>query len=472
MVDAEIARPVKNTISSLFDGENIEEAENYLVNSFGRRACFQRTPLHQACRYNNSAAMALLIANNADLEQKDIFGLTPLEICIKFGDEKWVAHFLACCGEAGRRVNVNEALLKLLCADKNVFAQLIDHGKMDKKATCFAFNYACSLLDQALAARLLDRGLDINKTMSPELNPVLEACTSKLLQAYGKAIEAQQDPANKAGASTLDDAKTAKPEEEKTYASVQEKRRAEQREKRRAAAKLKKQQALNALKSNSSAQELEKDRLDFIDFLFERGLDVRIAETKAPGYFADSIADLNSAALRTKLIDYGFSLEKKTTAKAPAAPSSTKATRDSKWSWELAGESVLFVETEPKQITQEQSILIRLSHNNVYGPVEQFQFFVRSADPNGSAATDESPDRDNWEPMRLVEEGLEADGTDLVSAAVDEPVYGETPWTATYECELSIVPGARAIEIKVASDLDNSKELIGVMPIGDGHRAN
>jgi hypothetical protein len=133
---------------------------------------------------------------------------------------------------------------------------------------------------------------------------------------------------------------------------------------------------------------------------------------------------------------------------------SIRAIRESKWTWELAGESVLLAETDPKKPKHEKPVIVRLTYSNVYGPVDGAQLYVRVGDPDKPTAFDDLDSGGKWQPVTLVEELLSIDGEEVDRSSLSEPVYGETPWDATYERELSFPQGKHSIEIKVVSEAE------------------
>jgi len=53
-----------------------------------------------------------------------------------------------------------------------------------------------------------------------------------------------------------------------------------------------------------------------------------------------------------------------------------------------------------------------------------------------------------------------SDGDQVNRSTVNDPVYGETPWEATYECELILKRGKYSIEIKVISEVEGMTRVI------------
>lgn len=94
-IDEDLLTPARHSVGAFFSGENVEETESYLLQSFGPHTCFQRTPLHTACRHADADAIALLISKNARLDARDILGLTPLELCLQFGETSAIDRFIS-----------------------------------------------------------------------------------------------------------------------------------------------------------------------------------------------------------------------------------------------------------------------------------------------------------------------------------------------------------------------------------------
>jgi ankyrin repeat protein len=518
-IDADLLAPVKHTVSAMFNGENVEETEKYLIKSFGPRMCWQRTPLHTACRYANEDAIELLISRNASLTAKDILGLTPLELCLQFGGEDSVSRFVACCTTHNRRLPITELVLKTVCRDPLFYQQLIEQGALDAKAKRFAFNLACALLDKDGMDQMLSQKLDINKTMNDEFSPVMEVCTSRLLtfceHPEAPRLAGQLAAASNAasGAIHIDNDAIMNAESledlEKLFGGAFDEQADKQAE-------------LTSYTLSEQERQLQlKQRLSLIDYLAQQGLDVGMAESKAPYGFLGEIVSMNSPELLQALVNKGFLLkpeagEKDTevlmalskglykmvdpllqlghrwgsinkehpdwvqaysdwkqananevfTLELPdgkraqperarkANAKSIRAIRESKWTWELAGESVLLAETDPKKPKHEKPVIVRLTYSNVYGPVDGAQLYVRVGDPDKPTAFDDLDSGGKWQPVTLVEELLSIDGEEVDRSSLSEPVYGETPWDATYERELSFPQGKHSIEIKVVSEAE------------------
>ncbi|UCH47171.1 MAG: hypothetical protein JSU95_13875 [Betaproteobacteria bacterium] len=524
-IDDDLLAPAKHTVSGVFNGENIEETEKYLTKSFGERICWQRTPLHTACRYANEDAIEVLISRNANLTEKDILGLTPLELCLQFGGEDSVDRFVTCCVKHNKKLPVSETVLKTVCRDPVFYQQLIELGRLDAEAKRFGFNLACALLDKDGIDQLLAQKLDINETMNDEFSPVLEVCTSRLLTLYehpdaprlAEQLAASSNAAT--GAIHIDNDAIMNAESledlEKLFGDAFDEQADKQTE------------LTSYTLSEEERQSQLAQRLKLIDYLMGRGLDVAVAEDKALHGFLGDIVSVNSPELLQALVNHGFSLkpaageqdtevlmalskglyrmvdpllqlghkwgntkkdhpdwaqaysdwkqehaaevftleppDKKRTQPKRARPDKTdaiKAIRKSKWTWELAGESVLLAETTPKKPKHDKPVTVRLTHSNVYGPVDDVQLVVRIGDPDQPTAFDAHDSGGNWQPVTLVEELLSVDGEEVARSTVSEPVYGEAPWDATYECELTLSQGKHSIEIKLISEIDGMAGVI------------
>ncbi len=524
-IDADLLAPVKHTASAMFDGENVEETEKYLIKSFGPHVCWQRTPLHTACRYANAEAIELLIPRNASLTEKDILGLTPLELCVQFGGEDALDRFVASCVAHKRKFPISEVLLKAVSRNPFLYNKLIELGILDAKAKRFAFNLACALLDKDGMDQMLARKLDINKTMTDEFSPLLEVCTSRLLALYEHpeaprlAGQLAADGNAESGAIHIDNDVIMNAESledlEQLFGDAFDEEADKEAE------------LTSYTLSEAERRAQLEQRLSLIDYLVQQGLDVRIAQDKAPYGFLGEIVSMNAPELLQALINQGFSLKPEAGEKdtevimalskglygmvdpllqlghrwgnikkehpdwvhaysdwkhghptevftlelpqrkrvqprraKPVKSKPIKAIRKSKWIWQLAGESVLLAETDPKKPKQDNPVVVRVTHSNVYGPVDDIKLFVRIGKPDQPTTSGDHGSGADWLPMKLVEELLSVDGEEIARASVTEPVYGETPWDATYECELTLSQGKHSIEIKFVSDVEGMSGVI------------
>lgn len=124
--------------------------------------------------------------------------------------------------------------------------------------------------------------------------------------------------------------------------------------------------------------------------------------------------------------------------------------------WYLEGESTLAAITVPEKPAPSTNSLVRMSHVNIYGPVEFIEFYVRMGDPQNPTADDAINVHSDWIKLELVEELLsdeeEVDRWVLRSDytnGIDQ--YDEIPWAGTFETTVNFSQGLNSIEIKVIS---------------------
>ncbi len=467
-IDADLLSPAKHSVGSIFLGDNVEETEEYLLQSFGSHSCWQRTPLHTACRHGDADSIALLISKNAGLDTKDIMGLTPLDLCLQFCETETIDRFTSCCTEHKRKLGITEQALMSACANTGLYDRLMKFGALNIKARRFAFSRACALLDKEGIEALLGQGLDINKTMNDEFSPIMEVCTSRLLFLYehpdAPRLAGQHAAAQEAGAGGIRidndailNAESLDDLEALFSNSIED---AENKHAKQTAYAL----------SDKERQSQLALRIELIDYLVEQGLDTGIAQEKAPFAFLDHIASMNSPEIHQALLQKGFLLAPEHQADVARSgvpkPSQKKVTkrvkavRKTEWTWELAGESMLFAQTEPKCLAHTQAVIVRVTHNNVYGPVDDAELYVRIGNPDIPTVFDDLDGGSEWYPLVLVEELLTVDGDEVDRSSLEEPIYVETPWEATYECELKFAPGKRSIEIRVVSEIEGLSAVI------------
>jgi len=118
--------------------------------------------------------------------------------------------------------------------------------------------------------------------------------------------------------------------------------------------------------------------------------------------------------------------------------------------WELSGESVLNADSF---LDKSGATTIRLTHSNVYCPIDGVNLSVRIGDANAPTEWDKAESRDDWISPVLVEELLEIDDVEVERSTVTTPIdmEEETPWDATYEVNFELAKGTHRIEIRVES---------------------
>jgi len=127
-----------------------------------------------------------------------------------------------------------------------------------------------------------------------------------------------------------------------------------------------------------------------------------------------------------------------------------------KWSWEIGGESVLFGQTIPDRPVQGQETVVRITHSNVYGPIDHVTLFVRIGDPNQPTEFADLDSAADWVEAQVVEEIVRVNDVEMHRADATEP-FGreeEVPWDGTFEVALALPPGKQSIEIKIQSKSD------------------
>ena len=86
--------------------------------------------------------------------------------------------------------------------------------------------------------------------------------------------------------------------------------------------------------------------------------------------------------------------------------------------------------------------MVRLILHNVYGPVDGVTLSVR-------LSRDKSTPDGDWQDLKPVTETVEFEDEPVPRASLTEPVYGESPWEATFELSLQNADGARVLWIRL-----------------------
>lgn len=123
-------------------------------------------------------------------------------------------------------------------------------------------------------------------------------------------------------------------------------------------------------------------------------------------------------------------------------------------SWELGGESVIHCETQPNPPLHEQGTLIRLTHSNAYGPVDDVRFLVRVGDLQRPTRDDQVDAVTDWTEMVLVAESVWVNGEERPRSEAEsemDPEVGDA-WAGTFEATLRFPAGKQRIEIQVLSN--------------------
>ena len=126
---------------------------------------------------------------------------------------------------------------------------------------------------------------------------------------------------------------------------------------------------------------------------------------------------------------------------------------DSELTWELGGESVIFCEATPNPPQSDVETLLKITHANIYGPIDDVEFYLRIGNPDNPTEFDDVDSAADWVRTELVEEIVMVDDVEMHRSEANEP-FGredEVPWDGTYEAKLVFPAGKNSIEIKVSS---------------------
>ena len=130
---------------------------------------------------------------------------------------------------------------------------------------------------------------------------------------------------------------------------------------------------------------------------------------------------------------------------------------NTKWCWEIGGESVLFGKTISDSPLANQETVMRITHGNVYSPIDHVKLFVRMENPDQPTEFADLHSANDWVEARVIEEIVNVNDVDMHRADATEP-FGreeEVPWDGRFEAMLIFPPGKQSIEIKVLSKLDH-----------------
>lgn len=141
-----------------------------------------------------------------------------------------------------------------------------------------------------------------------------------------------------------------------------------------------------------------------------------------------------------------------------------KVIRESDADWQLDGESQLDAITIPAPPTSSIPTIVRLTHSNTYGPLDDVEFFVRVGNPDKPTKPDDLDSAKDWVKAELVEELVYVDDKEMLRSEAEEPFEDETPWDGTYEAQLKLPEGRQSIEIKIVSHIP---ELLRSMVLSD-----
>lgn len=496
-INPNLKKSVKLSASYGFSG--VVDTEHHLLTTFGPGVCWERTPLLHAARCQNRQAISLLITKGAKVDVTDILGCSPAEICFELGGESLLQFFIDCCSQTHKTFKVTQKLLQDTLDKPAIYHWLVNNGKLEIAAKRMAFSLACASLNKQEVAKLISIGFDPEKLINSECNPIYEACTSWSLFVYKTPgykqlahLFARDEVVGIQGGSSLDEntlfAKDNSEPFEKLF--TQFIRSSEQID------KLFSQvidSAVDDLKERQKQPGVTKDelyaqlqlRINLVNYLMSNGISVKKTEAVQTFDFPDSIYRMGELSLLQCLLEHQFSLriddkyEFKSLKRDLASrglddivnflqtihdgkptkqlqQAARKMVTNSKWNWQLAGESTLNAILIPELPKADSLALIRITHSNSYGPDDNTTFSVRCIPEDGEHRAETIP----WQEVTMVEELLDTDEGLQIRSDVELKPYDETPWLGTWEAKLHFHQGVNRIEIKVASSIEAMNSVI------------
>ena len=477
--------------------DDVELAESRILRVIEGPSYWQRTPLLQACRYAQAEAIDGLVACGAKLNAKDLLGETPLSLCLKVGGIALARQFVGSCIAHKKNVPVTEELLAAAAADKAFLDEVLTHGKLTAKTKRFVFNLACSTLDRTVVERMLNEGFDVNAALTRFTNPVVELINSQL--AWTHEVQGWEELA--AGYAHFHGHPQAVTSHVPPDTDMSEYNKLFAQHK-----KLKASTRRDGVDPTFMSDEHKRTRLDLLDLLVSRGLNVAEVRKNLNFPLAMEVICTNDPDFVHALAHHGFRLapdeggdsveiamaidkrcysivaaleqcghrvgklkhlpagrvaefrEWQASGAQPTAPvlpddvtGIDETAKDEALQWELGGESVLHAVLIPDPPPANQPCIVRLTHSNVYGPLPEMRFDIRVRDSSApiSEAACDSGSGAGWQSLTLVEERVLVDDEFVDPNTLDEPLYGETPWEGTFEGELELPAGNHRIEIKI-----------------------
>lgn len=476
--------------------DDIDLAEQRVLGPAGVPPYWQRTPLLQACRYQNKDAIRQLIDRGAKLNAKDLVGETPLSLCMRSGGTELVKHFIQSCIDAERSFPFTEELLENICNSPALYELAIQRGRPNAGAKRFIFNLACATLDLPTVTEMLHNGFDVNSAITQMTDPITELVTSRLAWMHEvpgwRTLAAGYAHVNGHSATTSISIPNDPGPDDLTYGET-------------VALHAELNAAVRRKECNPkfmSGEEREK-RLSLLGLLIESGLSVAKVESKLDFPLSGDVVATNEPEFFVALTDAGFNLgpedqyddmqiatairhglfdmvdpleqcghKEKNLKSVPddrleeyrrwqetvdssanieiTAPARRPKKLQPETYWELDGESVLTAEIEPLPPQVGKSCTLRLWHSNVYGPRTAVQFEIRVRNNDAAA------DSDDWRRVQLVRETVDIDGEEVDLAGLDESPCGETPWMGLFETTVTLQEGANQIHIRVTATDTNA----------------
>ncbi|MES2934423.1 MAG: hypothetical protein V4805_13160 [Pseudomonadota bacterium] len=435
-VDDELTTAISYMLRERDIGYPLDRAEQRLRASFGAELNLGRTPLLTACRVGNNYALATLLMAGAKPTAKDRLKLTAPEICFYARGPEALETFIDQFGRSGQKpFAANATLVRNLLHYPTLLNQLKSVADFGTPVQKLLFCYDCARLDVDAVRKTLGSTFDINKSISADLHPVLEACLSQILWSdrlpdagfYAYHYTKYMGPAGSHAVHF--DNSLLNPDGSNFGLLMRE-------------AERQRQQLINEAKQLSlseaaSADQLKK-RCTILDLMVEAGLDSELAISKLGESFFNHIRQMPLEPLVQHLCKHRL---------MPNAVE--EAEPYSEASWDLVGESVL----QAKLFDAKDGWTFKLVYSNVYCPVEGVIVNTRVGDSRCPTPHDEPSQCSDWREHAAQEQWLRLDGQRVPRQSVREPIYDETPWEAIYQWTQADKP--ESLEIWVQSPSEN-----------------
>ncbi len=436
-VDDELTTAVNYMVREVDIRYPLDKAEERLRKSFGAGFNLSRTPLLTACRVGNNYAVEALLMAGAKPATKDRLKLTVPEICFYARGPEALETFIEQFRRSGQKpFAANATLVRELLHYPALLAQLKSVAEFGAPVQKLLFCYDCARLDVDAVKKTLVSTFDINKSITANLHPVLEACWSHLFwndrlpgaSYYAYHYTKHAGPAGSHGVHF--DSALLKPDGSNFGELMREAQRQRQQ--------LIKEADELSLSEADAADQLEK-RCAIIDLMVEAGLDSELAISKLDEFFFDHLKQMPLEGLLQHLCKHKL---------IPSVEVEEEIYSDA--DWDLVGESVL----QAKMFDRgRDGWTIKLVYSNVYGPVDGVIIKTRDGDPQCPTPHDASSQHSDWCEQTVQEQWLDVDGDRVPRQSVSEPIYDETPWEAIYHWTQINKP--KALEIWVQSPSEN-----------------
>ena len=109
----------------------------------------------------------------------------------------------------------------------------------------------------------------------------------------------------------------------------------------------------------------------------------------------------------------------------------------------MPSETIVLADIISEKIITKQPLKARVTITNAYGPIENCS--VKVSHPNNKTNS-----------FQLIEELITTDehGTQLRST-ITQPIYSESPWSSTFDGEVTLTHGKNALSIILETTVDN-----------------